>query len=121
MNVKLEFLVYCIEEYKRRHGTTGCETYHLFERSGASRYILDNYDALHTAGIEYTLNDIEGLLGLLIGGYKGRMPVGILPFNFFMRYSPSICSTSESFGVRIISVRRFMALFSLLLFSTFGI
>lgn len=63
MSLKLEFLIYCIEEYKRLHGTTGREAYSLFERSGASRYILDNYDALHTAGVEYTLADIQGLMG----------------------------------------------------------
>lgn len=61
MNAKLEFLIYCIEEYKRRHGTSGRETYRLFERTGASRYILDHYDALHTAGVGYTLADIAGL------------------------------------------------------------
>ena len=63
MSLKLEFLIFCIEEYKRLHGTTGRETYSLFERSGASRYILDHYDALHTAGVEYTLADIQGLMG----------------------------------------------------------
>lgn len=62
MNVQLEFLIYCIEEYKRRHGTTGRETFNIFERSGASRYIIEHYDALHTAGVEYTLDDIEGLV-----------------------------------------------------------
>lgn len=61
MSAKLEFLIYCIEEYKRRHGTTGRDTLHLFDRTGASRYILDHYDALHTAGVEYTLSDIAGL------------------------------------------------------------
>lgn len=61
MSVELEFLIYCIEEYKRRHGTTGRETYELFDRVGARRYILDHYDALHTAGVEYTLSDIAGL------------------------------------------------------------
>jgi hypothetical protein len=63
MSINLEFLIYCIEEYKRRHGTTGRETYDLFERSGASRYITDHYDALHTAGVEYTLDDIQSMLG----------------------------------------------------------
>ena len=61
MSVKLEFLIYCIEEYKRRHGTTGRDTFNLFERTGANRYILEHYDALHTAGVEYTLLDIAGL------------------------------------------------------------
>lgn len=64
MSVKLEFLIYCIEEYKRRNGTTGCETYNLFERSGASRYIIDHYDALHTAGVEYTLADIKPMMAM---------------------------------------------------------
>lgn len=62
MSIELEFLIYCIEEYKRRHGTTGRETYSLFEQSGASRYIIDHYDALHTAGVEYTVDDIEGII-----------------------------------------------------------
>ena len=62
MSAELEFLIYCIEEYKRLHGTTGRETFRLFERSGASRYIIDHYDALHTAGVEYTLSDIAGLV-----------------------------------------------------------
>lgn len=62
MSVKLEFLIYCIEEYKRRNGTTGRETYNLFECSGASRYIINHYDALHTAGIEYTLADIKPMM-----------------------------------------------------------
>lgn len=62
MSAELEFLIYCIEEYKRLHGTTGRETFRLFERSGASRYIIDHYDALHTAGVEYTLSDIAGMV-----------------------------------------------------------
>ena len=62
MNIELEFLIYCMEEYKRRHGTTGRDTYHLFEQFGAMRYILNHYDALHTAGVEYTLDDISGML-----------------------------------------------------------
>ena len=51
MSIELEYLIYCIEEYKRRHGTNGKETYQLFEQSGASQYIIAHYDALHTAGI----------------------------------------------------------------------
>ena len=62
MSIKLDFLIYCIEEYKRRYGTTGRETYNIFERSGASRYIIDHYDALHTAGVEYTLADIKPMM-----------------------------------------------------------
>ena len=66
MCIELEYLIYCIEEYKRRHGTNGKETYQLFEQSGASQYIIAHYDALHTAGIEYTLDDIDGMLQTII-------------------------------------------------------
>lgn len=62
MSIQLEFLIYCIEEYKRRNGITGRETYDLFERTGICRYIVDHYDALHTAGVEYTLADINPLI-----------------------------------------------------------
>lgn len=62
MSIELEYLIYCIEEYKRRRGISGKETYRLFEQSGAGQYIIDHYDALHTAGIEYTLDDIEGII-----------------------------------------------------------
>ncbi len=62
MSRKLEFLIYCIEEYKRRNGTTGRATYDLFEQSGVPRYIIDHYDALHTAGVEYTLEDIQPMI-----------------------------------------------------------
>lgn len=62
MSIKIEFLIYCIEEYKRRNGTTGRATYNLFDQSGANRYIIDHYDALHTAGVEYTLSDIKSMM-----------------------------------------------------------
>lgn len=62
MNIKLEYLIYCIEEYKRLHGMSGKETFRLFEQSGAGRYIIDHYDALHTAGIQYTLDDIQDIV-----------------------------------------------------------
>lgn len=62
MNIKLEFLIYCIEEYKRLHEISGKETFRLFEQSGAGQYIIDHYDALHTAGVEYTLYDIKELI-----------------------------------------------------------
>ena len=62
MSIKTEFLVYCIEEYKRITGLSGREAYDLFEKSGAMRYILDHYDALHTAGVEYTIADIKPMM-----------------------------------------------------------
>ena len=65
MSIPLEYLIYCMEEYKRRHDLTGKETFRLFEQSGAIRYILDHYDALHTAGIGYTVDEIQEMISAL--------------------------------------------------------
>ena len=66
MTKEVEFLIYCIEEYKRRHGLNGKAAFSLFESTRAKQYIIDHYEALHTAGVEYTLADIDGLLTQVI-------------------------------------------------------
>ena len=53
-----DFLVYCIEMYKNKYSLSGKETQALFEQTGADIYILDSFKALHTTGVEYTLQDI---------------------------------------------------------------
>ncbi|MBQ6068133.1 MAG: DUF3791 domain-containing protein [Bacteroidales bacterium] len=37
MSIELEYLIYCIEEYKHRHSISGKVTFRLFEQSGASQ------------------------------------------------------------------------------------
>lgn len=62
MNIVIEFLICCIEEYKAVHGLTGREVMELFSQHGIEGYILRHYDALHTAGVEYTVAEIEGMM-----------------------------------------------------------
>lgn len=57
-----DFLVYCIEMYKQQFGLTGSQTQSLFAECAADKYILDDYEALHTTGLEYLMNDIQGFI-----------------------------------------------------------
>ena len=57
-----DFLVYCIEMYKNAHSLSGAATQELFSRTGTDLYILNNFEALHTTGLEYTLDDIQGFI-----------------------------------------------------------
>ena len=57
-----DFLVYCIEMYKQRFGLTGSQTQSLFAKTKADGYILDTFEALHTVGLEYLMNDIQGYI-----------------------------------------------------------
>ena len=62
MSVENEFLVYGMEEYKAAHALTGAAVSSLFERTGASDYIRRHYDALHTTGGAYLVDDIDAYL-----------------------------------------------------------
>ena len=61
MNKKtLEFTVFCIESVAEHLGLKGEEVYKLLtEKSDIlDNYIIPCYDALHTQGKEYIVNDI---------------------------------------------------------------
>jgi len=62
MNRKLDFLVYCIENYKNTYGFKGKETIDLFNRFNVLEYIETSYEALHTTGKEYIIDDINGYI-----------------------------------------------------------
>ena len=53
------FLVYCIEAYKEAKEATGRQVYDLFEQYGVIAYVLDCYEALHTVGERYLVDDIS--------------------------------------------------------------
>ena len=57
-----DFLVYCIEMYKNKFNLSGADAQEIFSKSGADLYILNNFDSLHTTGLEYTLDDIQGFI-----------------------------------------------------------
>lgn len=56
---EFDFYTYCLENYAIRKHISGMRAWVIFKESGADKYILDNYDLLHTQGLEYVLDDIQ--------------------------------------------------------------
>lgn len=54
-----EFYTYCLENYAIRKQMSGMRAWVLFKESGADEYVIDNYDLLHTQGLEYVLDGIQ--------------------------------------------------------------
>ena len=59
MDDKTYFLVYCIEEYKNAKKLNGKNVINLFNNYRVIDYINDYYDALHTTGRQYIVDDID--------------------------------------------------------------
>ncbi|MBX4268000.1 DUF3791 domain-containing protein [Clostridium estertheticum] len=59
MEDKLDFLVYCIENYKNAKSLKGKEALDLFNNYRVFEYINASYEALHTTGREYIIEDIS--------------------------------------------------------------
>ena len=59
MDDKLNFIVYCIEEYKAAKGMNGKSVMDLFNRYHVIDYIREYYEALHTTGRQYIVEDIR--------------------------------------------------------------
>ena len=54
-----DFYTYCLENYAIRKQISGMRTWVIFKESGADEYVIDNYDLLHTQGLDYVLDDIQ--------------------------------------------------------------
>lgn len=54
-----EFYTYCMENYAARKHISGIRAWVLFKETGADAYVTENYDLLHTQGLEYILDDIQ--------------------------------------------------------------
>ena len=54
-----EFYTYCLEHYATLNRISGMRAWVIFKESGADDYVTNNYDLLHTQGIEYILDDIQ--------------------------------------------------------------
>jgi hypothetical protein len=54
-----EFYTYCLENYAIRKQISGMRAWVKFKESSADEYVIDNYDLLHTQGLEYVLDDIQ--------------------------------------------------------------
>ena len=59
MDEKTNFIVYCIEEYKSAENMTGKAVIELFNRHSVIDYIRAYYEALHTTGRQYIVDDIN--------------------------------------------------------------
>ena len=59
MSEQGKFLVYCIEMYKSAKRMTGRQAIELFGRYGVVGYIMECYEALHTTGNNYIVEDID--------------------------------------------------------------
>lgn len=68
MDDKTNFVVYCIEEYKSAEELSGKAVIELFNRYRVIDYIRTYYEALHTTGRQYIVDDINLYI-------KGRQPV----------------------------------------------
>lgn len=54
-----DFLIYCIEIYKSSKNMTGEQVSELFSRFVVWDYIYTCYQALHTTGANYIVEDID--------------------------------------------------------------
>ena len=59
MNAEGKFIVYCLEIYKSAKNMTGRQVIELFKRYGVTQYLLSSYEALHTTGTDYIIEEID--------------------------------------------------------------
>lgn len=54
-----DFLIFCTEQYKSAKNLTGKQVSELFTRYGVREYIYSCFEALHTTGVNYIIEDID--------------------------------------------------------------
>ncbi|MBO4622709.1 MAG: DUF3791 domain-containing protein [Bacilli bacterium] len=59
MSKELPFIILCLEEYKNNKNLNGKEIIELFNKYDVFNYIKSFYEALHTTGTKYIVNDID--------------------------------------------------------------
>ncbi|MCL2020491.1 MAG: DUF3791 domain-containing protein [Oscillospiraceae bacterium] len=55
----LHFFLFCIYAVAEKHNKTSAYIYELFKKYEVSSYIIDCYEALHTQGELYIIDDLE--------------------------------------------------------------
>ena len=53
------FTIYCVEQYKNAKKLTGKEVAELFTRFQVWEYVYSCFEALHTTGNQYIVEDID--------------------------------------------------------------
>ena len=59
MSKKSDFLIYCMERYRYFKGLSGADVAMIFENYGVYGYITRYFEALHTMGDRYIVQDID--------------------------------------------------------------
>ncbi len=59
MSKEGNFLIFCIEQYKSAKNLNGRQVMDLFRKYRISEYIVSCFDALHTTGTNYIIEDID--------------------------------------------------------------
>ena len=59
MSEQGNFVVFCAEQYKMARDMTGRDLAELFTRYGIWDYLYSCFEALHTTGTKYIINDID--------------------------------------------------------------
>ena len=59
MSKEGNFLIYCTEQYKSAKGLTGLQISKLFSQYNVWDYIYSCFEALHTTGENYIVEDID--------------------------------------------------------------
>lgn len=57
-----QFIVFCIELYRRAHDTDTARTLSLFRDKGVLGFLTDGFETLHSQSAEYILREIETYL-----------------------------------------------------------
>lgn len=55
----IEFVSFCIENFKVKHSMAGKDVVVLFKQSGTLEFIKDGYEMLHTQGKEYIIEETD--------------------------------------------------------------
>ena len=55
---KLEFVAFCIEQYKMATRQTGCEVEQMFSQQGVIKFLIDHYEVLHTQSAQFIQEEI---------------------------------------------------------------
>ncbi len=59
---KIEFVSFCIEQYKKANELSGAETEQMFLQRGVIDFLLEHYEVLHTQGEPAILSEIDEYL-----------------------------------------------------------
>ncbi len=56
---EMQFLIFCIEQYRLRDNLPSAGVLAMFIRWGVDKFLRDNFEILHSQGAEYILHEID--------------------------------------------------------------